>query len=194
LRKANGFVATIAIFTACLAQAQSRSLKVQLDPAQTEIHFQVSAGLHTIRGTFKLKNGEFIVNPDSGLAEGQILVDATSGETGNPRRNKQIQDVVLESHRYPGIFFHPTSIKGSFPADNETRQMVSDGTFNIHGADHPFQLPLNLQVASGNIILTARFTVPYVAWGMKNPGTFFHRVGKQVEVEVKAKGKIQKEE
>jgi polyisoprenoid-binding protein YceI len=184
---------------AFLAPAQdrnlpNRSLKVQFDPAQTEIHWKVSAGLRTMHGAFKLKNGEFLVNPVTGLAEGEILVDATTGETGGSARDKQMRDEVLESNRYPGIFFHPTAIKGAFPAGDGAQQLVADGTFNIHGADHPLQLPLKVQIASGTITATTRFMVPYVAWGMKNPGSFWRRVGKQVEVEVIAKGKIQQVE
>jgi polyisoprenoid-binding protein YceI len=193
LRKAHGVLAVFIILSTCLAHSQTSSLKIQLDPAQTEIHWKVSAGLGSIRGTFKLKNGEFVLNPTTGLAEGEVLVDATTGDTGNPARNKQVQD-VLESNRYPGIFFHPTGIKGGFPAADGVQQLSAEGTFNIHGADHPLQLPLKVQIASGAMTATARFTVPYVAWGMKYPGTLFHRVGKQVEVEITAKGKIQKEE
>ena len=86
-----------------------------LDPAQTEIHWKLS-GLHTVHGTFKLKSGEFLFNPKTGLAEGEILVDATTGESGNAARDKRMQDEVLESNRYPAIFYHPTEIKGPFKA------------------------------------------------------------------------------
>ena len=179
--------------SAHLAQAQNRSLKVQLDPAQTEIHWKLSAGLHSIHGTFKLKSGEFLFNPGAGVAEGEILVDATTGESGDAARDKQMQE-VLESNRYPGIFFHPTAIKGGFQAKEGEQDLTADGNFNIHGADHPLQVPLKLQIAAGTVTATARFSVPYVAWGMKNPGTFLHRVGKQVEIEVTAKGTVQQME
>jgi polyisoprenoid-binding protein YceI len=176
------------------SSSQNHSLKVQLDPAQTEIRWKTSAGLHTIHGAFKLKNGEFLVNPATGLAEGEILVDATTGQSGGSDRDKRVQDEVLESNRYPGIFFHPTTFKGGFPAGDGGHDLVADGTFNIHGEDHPLQMPLKIQISSGAITATTRFTIPYVAWGMKNPSTFFHRVGKQVEVQVTAKGSIQQVE
>jgi polyisoprenoid-binding protein YceI len=191
LKKIRGIIAALVIISAHLALAQNKSLKVQLDPAQTEIHWKLSAGLHTIHGTFKLKSGEFLCNPGTGMAEGEILVDATTGESGDAARDKQMQDEVLESNRYPGIFFHPTTIKGGFQDKEGAQDLMADGTFNIHGADHPLELPLKVQIAAGVMTATTRFTVPYVAWGMKNPGTFLHRVGKQVEIEVSAKGTIQ---
>lgn len=165
-----------------------------LDPAQTEIHWKLSAGLHTVHGTFKLKSGEFLFNPKTGLAEGEILVDATTGESGNAARDKRMQDEILQSNRYPAIFYHPTEIKGPFKAGAGMQDLTGEGTFNIHGADHPLELPLKVQISADTVTATTRFTVPYVEWGMKNPSKFLLRVGKQVEVEVRAKGTIKQVE
>jgi hypothetical protein len=173
---------------------QNQGLKVELDPAQTEIHWTLSGGLHTTHGTFKLKSGQLFFNPATGVAEGEILVDATTGESGNATRDKRMQDEVLESNRYPAIFFHPNQIKGAFEAGNATQDLVGVGTFNIHGADHPLELPLKVQVVAGVVTATTHFTVPYVAWGMKNPSKFMFKVSKQVEIEVTAKGTLKKVE
>lgn len=170
--------------------AQGRGLKVLLDPAQTEIHWKLSGDLHTTHGTFKLKSGEFFFNPATGMAEGEILVDATTGESGNADRDKRMQDEVLESNRYPAIFFHPMQVKGTFEAGAGTQQLVGEGTFNIHGADHPLEMPLKVQIAAGVVTATTRFMVPYVDWGMKNPSKFLFRVSRQVEIEVSAKGTV----
>src|ERR1700678_3694238 len=162
-----GIIATLIVLSAQLAYAQNhgqnKGLKVVLDPAQTEIHWTLSGGLHTTHGTFKLKSGELFFNPATGIAEGEILVDATTGESGNTDRDKRMHDEVLESNRYPAIFFHPTQIKGAFKSGEGTQELQAEGTFNIHGADHPLELPLKVQVAAGMVTATTRFTVPYVA-------------------------------
>jgi polyisoprenoid-binding protein YceI len=173
--------------------AQNQGLKVELDPAQTEIRWKLS-GLHSTHGTFKLKSGEFFFNPATGVAEGEILVDATTGESGNAARDKRMQDEVLESNRYPAIFFHPTQIKGTFKAGEGTQELAGEGSFNIHGANHPMELPLKVQIVEGQVKATTQFTVPYVAWGMKNPSRFLLRVGKQVDIEVTAKGTLKRVE
>ncbi len=134
--------------------------------------------------------GEFFFNPATGVAEGEILVDATTGESGNEARDKRMQQDVLESNRYPAIFFHPSQIKGAFEPGEGMQELEGVGTFNIHGADHPLELPLKVQVAAGMVTATTHFTVPYVAWGMKNPSKFLLRVSKQVEIEVTAKGTL----
>ena len=196
MRKINGVFATIAVLVMLgsqWAQAETHSVKVVFDPAQTEIHWKLS-GLHSTRGTFKLKSGEFIFDPSTGVAEGEILVDATTGESGNADRDKRMQDEVLESNRYPAIFFHPTQLKGGFKPGESTQQVQAQGTFNIHGADHALELPLKVETAGDMVTATTRFTVPYVAWGMKNPSKFLLHVSKQVDIEVTAKGTIKKME
>jgi polyisoprenoid-binding protein YceI len=167
---------------------------VVLDPAQTQIRWKLGAELHKVDGTFKLKSGEFIFNPETGVAEGEILVDATTGESGNRDRDKRMHDEVLESNRYPAIFFHPTQIKGASKPGEATQQVQAQGTFNIHGADHALELPVKVETDGDMVTATTRFTVPYVAWGMKNPSKFLLRVSKQVEIEVIAKGTIKQVE
>jgi polyisoprenoid-binding protein YceI len=192
--RTSSIIAALVIVSGQLTQAQNRSLKIQLDPAQTEIRWKLNGGLHTTHGTFKLKSGEFFFNPATGVAEGEILVDATTGRSGNATRDKRMQDEVLESNRYPAIFFHPTKINGAFKTQEGTQDLVGEGTFNIHGADHPLELPLKVQTSAGGVTATTRFTVPYVDWGMKNPSRFLLRVSKQVEIEVIAKGTIEQPE
>jgi polyisoprenoid-binding protein YceI len=186
-------IAALIILGAQLSHAQDKGLKVLLDPAQTEIRWKLNS-LHATHGTFKLKSGEFLFNPATGVAEGEILVDATTGESGNAARDKKMQNEVLESNRYPAIFFHPIRIKGTFKAGEGTQELVAEGTFNIHGADHPLDLPMKVQIAGGLVTATTQFTVPYVDWGMKNPSKFLLKVARQVEIEVTAKGTIKQVE
>ena len=190
MRKIHGIIAVVVVLGLQLAQAQSHSLKIVFDPAQTQIRWKLGADLHKVDGTFKLKSGEFILDPATGVAEGEILVDATTGESGNAARDKRMHDEVLESNRYPAMFFHPTQIKGAFKPGEATQQLQAQGSFNIHGADHALEMPVKVETAGDTVTATARFTVPYVAWGMKNPSKLLLRVSKQVDIEVIAKGTI----
>jgi YceI-like domain len=191
-------IATLIVIATQLGHAQNhgqnQGLKVVLDPAQTEIHWTLSGGLHTTHGTFKMKSGELFFNPATGVAEGEILVDATTGESGNATRDKRMQDEVLESNRYPAIFFHPNQIKGAFEKGEAAQDLIGVGTFNIHGADHPLELPLKVKVVAGAVTASTQFTVPYVDWGMKNPSKFMLKVSKQVEIQITAKGTLQQVE
>ena len=69
--------------------------------------------------------------------------------------------------------------------------MTAEGVFNIHGADHPLKLEIQVKVDGNQATATAHFSVPYVAWGMKDPSSFVLRVGKEVAIDVVAHGTVE---
>ena len=74
---------------------------LELDPARTAVHFTLKTSLHTVHGTFKIKHGDMHFDPDSGRASGEVVVDATSGESGSSARDSRMHKNVLESAKYP---------------------------------------------------------------------------------------------
>jgi len=136
-----------------------------------------------VHGTFKLKSGNIRIDPKTGAASGQIVVDATSAESGNRSRDSKMHKDVLESARYPEIIFSPRHVSGNVPAQGSANLQVT-GAFRIHGSDHDMTLSLPVQVEGTRATATAKFEVPYEAWGMKNPSSLFLRVDKKVEIEV----------
>ena len=87
--------------------AAAQQIAVNLDPAQTKIQWTLGDVLHTVHGTFKMRSGSVTFDPKSGAASGEIIVDATSGESGNHSRDQKMHKEVLESRRYPEIIFFP---------------------------------------------------------------------------------------
>jgi polyisoprenoid-binding protein YceI len=172
------------------AAIPARNIEIHFDPQQTQIHFEVGSLLRNVRGTFQFKGGAIAVDPDSTLAQGQLLVDAATVHTGNPGRDKQIQDEVIEATRYPSIFFHVEHLRGEVPGKDGSSDVIAEGMLNIHGADHPLQLKVHLVRVGNTLSATTRFTVPYVEWGMKNPrGSLLH-LGKTAVIDVSAKGNV----
>jgi polyisoprenoid-binding protein YceI len=168
----------------------ARNIEIHFDPASTQIHFKVSSLLRDVRGTFQFKGGALAVDPDSTLAQGELLVDATTGRTGNAARDKEMQEEVLESRRYPSVFFHAEHLRGQVPKADGSSDVIAEGMLNIHGADHPLQMKVHVVRVGNALSATTHFTVPYVEWGMKNPrGTFSH-LGRTAQVDVSAKGTI----
>jgi polyisoprenoid-binding protein YceI len=168
----------------------ARNIEIHFDPASTQIHFKVGSLLRDVRGTFQFKGGALAVDPDSTLAQGELLVDATTGRTGNAARDKEMQEEVLESRRYPSVFFHAEHLRGQVPKADGSSDVIAEGMLNIHGADHPLQMKVHVVRVGNALSATTHFTVPYVEWGMKNPrGTFSH-LGRTAQVDVSAKGTI----
>lgn len=168
----------------------ARNIEIHFDPGSAQVRFKVGSLLRDVRGSLQFKGGVLAIDPDSTLAQGELLVDATTARTGNASRDKQIEQEVLESTRYPSIFFHAEHLRGEVPQADGTSDVVAEGTLNIHGVDHPLQMKVHLVRVGHALRATTRFSVPYVEWGMKNPrGEFFH-LSKTVQVDVSAKGTI----
>lgn len=177
----------------CLALGQfgfAQKVTVHLDPAETEIKWTLTDTLHVVHGTFTLKSGVMIFDPKTGIAEGEILVDAASGASGISMRDSAMKKKVLETDKYPEVFFHPAKVAGE-PKPGSLQDVTVDGTFNIHGADHALRMGVKVQTNGDKIIATTHFVVPFVDWGMKDPSNFVLKVGKQVDVDVVAHGTIE---
>ena len=162
------------------AQAQL----LEFDPATTKVEFTLADVLHTVQGTFQLKQGSFRMDVATGAVSGRIVVDATSGASGSAARDRRMHANILESSRYPEIVFLPERLEGTIPKQG-TASLQLHGIFRIHGADHEITLPVEVDAANGFYTATLHFAVPYVQWGMKNPSTLFLRVSDKVNITIK---------
>jgi len=168
--------------------ALGQETNYQLDPAQTSVKFTLSDVLHTVRGAFKLKQGDMQVEPD-GKVSGQIVVDAGSGDSGSGMRDRKMNKEVLESASYPEIAFRPDRIEGPVARSGKSSVKVH-GMFNVHGVNREITVPAQVETSSDRWTATVHFTVPYQKWGMKNPSTLFLRVSDTVEIDLVAAGNI----
>lgn len=180
-------LAILLALTAAPAFAQKPApIDISLDPASTHIHWTLNTNTHgAVHGTFKLKSGFFHIDPVTGDASGKIVIDATSGESGDPSRDKHMHSVVLESPKFPTITFRPTHVAGK--VDLAAAGLVTvAGFLNLHGLDHPIEITVNLHPQARAVALSSHFTVPFVAWGLKDPSVAFLRTDKEVTLDVDA--------
>jgi polyisoprenoid-binding protein YceI len=161
----------------------TRETVLQIDPAQTKVEFTLGDVLHTVRGEFHLKRGDIHFDPATGAAGGELVVDAASGASGSDARDSRMHKNILESDRYPEIVFRPDRIDGKVVSEGPSHVQLH-GIFSIHGADHEISVPVEVQASGGQYAATAKFAVPYVKWGMKNPSTLILRVSQQVDIAI----------
>jgi polyisoprenoid-binding protein YceI len=178
---------TLMVVAVGATDVSPQELTLELDPAQTAISFTLSDVLHTVHGSFKLKSGTIHFNPATGAANGLVVVDVTSGDTGSKGRDRKMHKEILESAKYPQATFRPTKVSGpSALSDMQTFQV--SGIFNLHGADHPVTLTIPITL-NGNLLSTrTHMVIPYVAWGLKNPSTFILRVSDKLDLDIDATG------
>ena len=108
-------VRLVGILLALLAPGAAQQVQVKLDPATTHIDWTLGDVLHTVQGTFQLKSGTIVFDQKTGEASGQIVVDATSGNSGNGTRDSKMKKEILETARYPDIVFVPRHVSGFVP-------------------------------------------------------------------------------
>src|SRR5271165_6470169 len=179
----------VALILICSIAAAAQQVQITLDPAQTKVDWTLGDVLHTVHGTFKLKSGNIVFDSKTGDASGQIVVDATSGESGNHTRDGKMQKEILESGRYPEIVFVPKHVTGALPMQGNSTLQVQ-GVFRIHGGDHDLTLSFPVQADGSKATATTKFEVPYEAWGMKNPSTLFLKVENKVEIDISTIGTV----
>jgi polyisoprenoid-binding protein YceI len=167
---------------AVCAAVQGQEIALNPDPAHTTVQFKLSATLHTVHGSFKLKGGAIRFNPATGKITGEVAVDATSGESGDDSRDRRMHKDILESAKYAEIVFTPDRVDGTV-APQGVSQIQVHGMFRIHGAEHEITLPVEVRMINGQLSAKTNFTIPYVKWGIKNPSTVFLHVGDRVEIE-----------
>ena len=198
-RRAIFYLLVAAPFALLVLSASSRHTPPQIpgkeivfvvDPDQSKVHWTLGTTLHTVHGTFAFRSGALHLNPVSGNASGEFAVSATSAESGNDSRDKKMHKDVLESGKFPDIIFRPDHVEGKI-APQGALTVHLHGFLLLHGSQHEITVPIQAELAGDHWTGTAKFNVPFIDWGLKNPSSFLLKVNHAVEIELELKGKLQ---
>ncbi len=161
-----------------------------IDPAQSKVHWTLGTTLHTVHGTFAFKNGSLHLDPANGKVGGEIVVFATSGDSGNDSRDKKMHKEVLESAQYQDVIFRPDRAEGKIAPQGPFTVQVH-GIFVLHGSEHELTVPVQAEFAGDHWTGSAKFNVPFIDWGLKNPSSFLLKVNRAVEIDLDLKGRLE---
>lgn len=170
-------------------QTAASEIVLTLDPVQSTVHWNVDSTLHMVHGTFAVKNGTVHFDPETGKAGGEVVVLATSGESGNSSRDARMHKEILETPKYPDAVFHPTQLEGKV-APTGTSDVKLHGVLSIHGSDHELVALVHADLAGDHWKGTSKFDVPYIQWGIKDPSNFILKVKPVVNVEFEMSGDV----
>lgn len=165
------------------APVLAEKIDLAIDPAGVQIHWALAGNVHTVHGTFKLKQGGFWFDPGTNQAGGLLVVDATSGESGSGARDSRMHKNVLESAKFPEITFAPDRVEGKVSLAGSSECQLH-GVLTIHGAPHEVLMKVDSKADGKNLTGTVSFPVPYVEWGMKDPSNFLLRVDHSAEISI----------
>lgn len=184
------FTLALCVGTATALSAQAPGeVRIDFDPSTTKVEFTLADVLHTVHGSFRLKSGNIHFDPTSGIAGGALVVDATSGQSGNNTRDHKMNKEILESDKFPEAVFTPKKVIGQLAMQGGSQVQVQ-GMFRLHGADHDITLVVPVQIDGNQIKVQTQFDIPFVKWGMKDPSTFVLRVNKVVQMSISGNEKI----
>ncbi len=182
--------ALIALPQHATPQTVADQIVVNLDATQSTVHWTLRSSLHTVHGTFALKKGSLQIDPTTGKASGEIVADAASGKSGNDSRDRKMHKEVLESIRFSEVIFRPDNVNGKLAPRGESAVQLH-GIFVLHGSEHELTVPVRANLAGDHWTGSARFSVPFIDWGLKNPSNWFLKVDHVVIVELNLKGTLQ---
>jgi polyisoprenoid-binding protein YceI len=168
----------------------TNELILGVDPAQSKVHWTLDTTFHTVHGTFAFKNGTLQLDPATGKASGEIVVSATSGDSGNDSRDKKMHKDVLESARFQDVIFRPDRVEGKTGSQGSFTVQVH-GVFVLHGTEHELTVPVQAELAGDHWTGNATFNIPFIDWGLKNPSNFFLKVEHTVQIQLEMKGRLQ---
>ncbi len=179
------------ILVACALTLPALGLEqvLDLEPQATEVTFTLEATGHDVAGTLYLHTGQIRFDAETGVAAGEVSIDARRADTGHKKRDKAMHKKVLDSEHHPLIVFKPERLEGEIAAEGASDVQLH-GTVTLLGADHPLTLPTRVEIAGGVVTSRTTFAVPYVEWGLHDPSIFFLRVAKVVDVTIAATGKL----
>ena len=190
-----GIIAVAVFLTATVAppnvpaQPSAQQITLNVDPEQSHVHYSVESTLHTVHGRFALKNGSVRIDPATGKADGEVAVYASSGDSGNQSRDERMHKEILETGKYPEAIFRAMQVEGTVtPAGASDVKL--HGVLLLHGDEHPIVAAVHADLGGDRWTGRAKFEVPYIQWGMKNPSNWLLKVKPVVEVEIDMVGTV----
>jgi len=173
------------VYASAFAQQQTFTA----NPATSSVGFALIGTGHEVHGVFHVTSGTIQYDRTEPKMSGNIVVSASSGESGDNGRDKNMHQKVLETDRFSDITFQPQSYTGTIAAPGDSTIQVS-GIFTLHGTPHDLTVPMQIHIDGQNLTAKGSFVVPYVKWGLKDPSIFILKVAKEVHIDLNLLGTI----
>jgi polyisoprenoid-binding protein YceI len=180
-------VFALAVILAPAAPAQHQTFAV--NPDASEVRMTLNTTHEVVNGTFHIQSGSIEFNRSTLKMSGSVVVLAGSGKTGNGSRDKKMNKDILKVEQYATVSFEPKSCAGVIaPSGDSTIQVT--GIFTLLGAPHEITIPMLVHLEGTTATVKAHFAVPYIQWGLKDPGFMFWKADKDVAIDLLLNGRL----
>jgi len=182
-------VLALAVILAPAALAQRQTLVVNPDASEVKMTLKTTHEL--VSGTFHIQSGSIEFDPGAPKVSGSVVVLAGSGKTGNDSRDKKMNKDILQVEQHATVSFEPKSYAGAIaPSGDSTIQVT--GIFTLLGTPHEITIPILVHLEGATATAKAHFVVPYVQWGLKNPGFLIWKADNDVAIDLFLSGRLSK--
>ncbi|MFZ0632849.1 MAG: YceI family protein [Acidobacteriaceae bacterium] len=180
-------VVALAAILAPAALAQHQTFAV--NPDASEVKMTLNTTHEVVNGTFHIQSGSIEFDRSAPEMSGSVVVLAGSGKTGNGSRDKKMNKDVLEVGQHATVSFEPKTYTGAIaPSGDSTIQVT--GIFTLLGTPHEITIPMLVHLEGTTATVKARFTVPYIQWGLKDPSFMFWKADKDVAIDLFLSGRL----
>ena len=80
------------VFLVAALPTVGAGLEIVLEANSASVAFTLGATMHTVHGKATVSSGAFQYEPDGGELTGEVVVDATTADTGNKKRDKKMKN------------------------------------------------------------------------------------------------------
>ncbi|MEU2003144.1 YceI family protein [Rhodococcus sp. NPDC019627] len=133
-----------------------------LEPSRTSITFHTKGlWIFGVTGSFHAVEGTATVGDDGGIT-GRLVVDATSLNTKNGKRDEHLRSAdFFDVEKYPTIVF---TAAGARPAD--PGHVHLDGDLTVHGQTRPLTVSAEVVATDDTATVSAEIHLDRSNWGM----------------------------
>jgi len=142
-----------------------------------------------VDGTFHVQSGSINFDRTVSHISGIVIVAAGSGKTGNDSRDKKMDKDILKADQFATVSFTPKTYTGTIAGSGDSTIQVS-GVFTLLGTPHDLTIPMQIRIDGSKATAKAKFVVPYVQWGLKNPSFLIWKAENDVAIDLNLVGQI----
>lgn len=165
---------TLVVAVAGAQQGPAHPLRYKFEVTGSSVRWELPASFRPIKAIVPLFHGfvEADPLPSGGWdVRSRIVVPAAGMRTGNRLRDRTLREKVLETDRFPEIVFELRRFTGDLSRfrPGETFSVQVAGDLTVHGKTAPIQLPVDVSVFPGAVVLTGSFPVHWKSYGLQDP-------------------------
>ena len=180
-------VAALAVILAPAALAQYQTFAV--NPDASEVKMKLNTTHEVVNGTFHIQSGSIEFDGSTSKMSGSVVVLAGSGKTGNDSRDRKMNKDILKVDQFATVSFAPKAYSGTVAASGDSTIQVN-GAFTLLGTAHDLTIPMQIHIDGSQATARAKFVVPYVQWGLKNPSFLIWKADNDVAIDLNLVGQV----